>query len=151
MTMTQTQVAVSLYEQDYLLWIEDTVNKLQSRDIEGLDFENLIEEIESLGRSDKRELENRLEELLEHILKRKYVNMPDCYRGWVESIIKQRNGLRKLLKNSPSLKPYFSQVFDEAYAEALKIVRNGYPQCEFPDTWLFSRDLEAMLNVDFWE
>ncbi|BAZ80498.1 DUF29 domain-containing protein [Sphaerospermopsis kisseleviana CS-549] len=149
--MTQTQVAVSLYEQDYLLWIEDTVNKLRSRDIEGLDFENLIEEIESLGRSDKRELENRLEELLEHILKRKYVNMPDCYRRWVESIIKQRNGLRKLLKNSPSLKPYFSQVFDEAYAEALKIVRNGYPQCEFPDTWLFSRDLEAMLNVDFWE
>jgi hypothetical protein len=47
--MTQTQIAVSLYEQDYLLWIEDTVNKLRSGDIEGLDFENLIEEIESLG------------------------------------------------------------------------------------------------------
>jgi hypothetical protein len=57
----------------------------------------------------------------------------------------------KLLKNSPSLKPYFSQVFDEAYADALKIVRNGYPQSEFPDTWPFSCDIEAMLNVDFWE
>ncbi|UUO16167.1 DUF29 domain-containing protein [Dolichospermum heterosporum] len=71
--------------------------------------------------------------------------------GWVESIIKQRIGIRKLLKNSPSLKPYFSQVFDEAYADALKIVRNGYPQCEFPDTCPFSCDIEAMLNVDFWE
>ncbi|GCL39632.1 MAG: DUF29 domain-containing protein [Sphaerospermopsis kisseleviana] len=149
--MTQTQVAVSLYEQDYLLWIEDTVNKLQSRDIEGLDFENLIEEIESLGRSDKRELESRLRELLEHILKRKYLNMPDCYRGWVESIIKQRIGIRDLLKDSPSLKPYFAKVFDEAYADALKVVYKSYPQCEFPDTWPFSRDIEAMLNVDFWE
>jgi hypothetical protein len=149
--MTQTPIAVSLYEQDYLLWIEDTVNKLRSRDIGGLDFENLIEEIESLGRSDKRELESRLRELLEHILKRKYVNMPDCYRGWVESIIKQRIGIRDLLEDSPSLKPYFAKVFDKAYADTLKIVRRGYPQCEFPDTWPFSCDIEAMLNVDFWE
>ena len=149
--MTRTPIAVSLYEQDYLLWIEDIVHKLRSRDIEGLDIDNLIEEIEDLGRSDKRELENRLAELLEHILKRNYVHIPDCYRGWVESIIKQRIGIRKLLKNSPSLKPYFSQVFDEAYADALKIVRNGYPHVEFPDMWPFSCDIEAMLNVDFWE
>jgi len=149
--MTQTQIAVSLYEQDYVLWIEDIVNKLRNRDIEGLDFENLIEEIESLGRSDKRELESRLREPLEHILKRTYVNMPDCYRGWVESIIKQRIGIRDLLKDSPSLKPYFSKVFDQAYTDTLKIVCRGYPKCEFPDTWPFSRDIEAMLNVDFWE
>jgi hypothetical protein len=149
--MTRTPIAVSLYEQDYLLWIEDIVHKLRNRDIEGLDIDNLIEEIEDLGRSDKRELENRLAELLEHSLKWNYVHIPDCYRGWVESIIKQRIGIRKLLKNSPSLKPYFSQVFDEAYADALKIVRNGYPQFEFPDMWPFSCDIEAMLNVDFWE
>lgn len=149
--MAQVKVEVSLYEQDYLLWIEDVVNKLRNRDIEGLDFDNLIEEIESLGRSDKRELESRLREILEHILKRNYVNMPDCYRGWVESIIKQRIALQQLLEDSPSLKPYFVQVFDKAYADALKIVRKSYPQCYFPDTWPFSRDIEEMLNVDFWE
>ncbi|UUO16170.1 DUF29 domain-containing protein [Dolichospermum heterosporum] len=77
--MTRTPIAVSLYEQDYLLWIEDIVHKLRNRDIEGLDIDNLIEEIEDLGRSDKRELENRLAELLEHILKRNYVHIPDCY------------------------------------------------------------------------
>jgi hypothetical protein len=97
--MIQTQIAVSLYEQDYVLWIEDIVQKLRTRDIDGLDFDNLIEEIESLGRSDKRELESRLRELLEHILKRNYVNMPNCYRGWVELIIKQRIGIRDLLKD----------------------------------------------------
>lgn len=149
--MTQVQTEVSLYDQDYLLWIEDIVNKLRNRDIDGLDFDNLIEEIDSLGRSDKRELESRLAELLEHILKRKYVNMPDCYRGWIESINKQRIRIRKLLKDSPSLKPYFSAVFDEVYADTLKIVSISYPQCEFPDQWPFSCDIDAMLNVDFWE
>jgi hypothetical protein len=77
--------------------------------------------------------------------------MSDCYRGWVESIDKQRVALKRLLKQAPSLKPYFHQVFDEVYTDTLKIVRRGYPQCEFPDTWPFSRDIEAMLNVDFWE
>ena len=149
--MIETQIAISLYEQDYLLWIEDTVHKLQTRDIKGLDFDNLIEEIESLGRSQKHELENRLGELFEHILKRTYVNMPDCYRSWVESIDKQRVSIKRLLKQAPSLKPYFSQVFDEVYKDTLKIVRRGYPQCEFPDTWPFSCDVDAMLNVDFWE
>ena len=149
--MIETQIAVSLYEQDYLLWIEDIVHKLQTRDIKGLDFDNLIEEIESLGRSQKHELENRLGELFEHILKRTYVNMPDCYRSWVESIDKQRVSIKRLLKQAPSLKPYFSQVFDEVYKDTLKIVRRGYPQCEFPDTWPFSCDIDAMLNVDFWE
>ncbi|MDD1427601.1 DUF29 domain-containing protein [Dolichospermum sp. ST_sed9] len=149
--MIETRIAVSLYEQDYLLWIEDIISKLRTRDIEGLDFDNLIEEIESLGRSDKRELESRLRELLEHILKRTYVNMPECYRGWVESIDKQRIALEQLLAESPSLKPYFTQVFDKAYTNTLKIVRRGYPQYKFPDTWPFSCDIDAMLNVDFWE
>ena len=149
--MIETQIAVSLYEQDYLLWIEDIVHKLQTRDIKGLDFDNLIEEIESLGRSQKHELENRLGELFEHILKRTYVNMPDCYRSWVESIDKQRVSIKRLLKQAPSLKPYFSQVFDEVYEDTLKIVRRGYPQYEFPDAWPFSCDIDAMLNVDFWE
>jgi DNA-directed RNA polymerase delta subunit len=149
--MIETQIAVSLYEQDYLLWIEDIVHKLQTRDIKGLDFDNLIEEIESLGRSQKHELENRLGELFEHILKRTYVNMPDCYRGWVESIDKQRVSIKRLLKQAPSLKPYFNQVFDEVYEDTLKIVRRSYPHCEFPDTWPFSCDIDAMLNVDFWE
>ncbi|MFM7406276.1 MAG: DUF29 domain-containing protein [Cuspidothrix sp.] len=149
--MIETQRTISLYEQDYLLWIEDTVHKLQTRDIKGLDFDNLIEEIESLGRSQKHELENRLGELFEHILKRTYVNMPECYRVWVESIDKQRVSIKRLLKQAPSLKPYFSQVFDEVYKDTLKIVRRGYPQCEFPDTWPFSCDIDAMLNVDFWE
>jgi hypothetical protein len=149
--MTQTLSLTSLYELDYLLWTEDVSKKLRMRDIEGLDFENLIEEIEDLGRSQRQELENRLGELFEHILKRTYVNKPDCYRGWVVSVDKQRVALKRLLKQSPSLKPYLSEVFDEVYQDTLKIVRREYPHDRCPDTWEFNRELESILNVDFWE
>ena len=45
----QTQVeALSLYEEDFLLWSEDTAAKLKARDFENIDLENLIEEVESL-------------------------------------------------------------------------------------------------------
>ena len=148
--MTQAPTALTLYDQDYLLWTEDTVNQLRNKSFHRLDLANLIEEIEDLGKSQKRELKSRLGELLEHILKRTYIDMPDCYRGWVESVDKQRIGLRRLLKDSPSLKPYFIEVFDEVYADILIVVCRSYPQCKFPEKWPFERNLEALLTIDFW-
>ncbi len=65
--MTQASIALTLYDQDYLLWTEDTVNQLRNKKFHRLDLMNLIEEIEDLGKSQKRELKSRLEELLEHI------------------------------------------------------------------------------------
>ena len=79
--MMQT-TSKSLYDTDFAFWIDDTVNKLKASDYLQIDWENLIEEIESLGRSEKRELENRLTTLFEHALKRHYVPLPDCDRGW---------------------------------------------------------------------
>jgi hypothetical protein len=81
---------VSLYERDFLLWTTDIVNKLKSKDFDHLDLENLIEEIETLGRSEKKELKSRLLVLLEHLLKRLYVNSPDNYRGWEITINEQQ-------------------------------------------------------------
>ena len=72
--MTQTISPCNLYDRDYLQWIDDTVNKLRIGDFANLDMDNLIEEIEDLGRSQKRELNSRLKMLLEHLLKRIYVN-----------------------------------------------------------------------------
>ena len=72
----------SLYEQDFLLWSEDTAAKLRARDFENLDLENLIEEVESLGRSDRKELLSRLVVIFEHLLKRLFVQLPQAYRDW---------------------------------------------------------------------
>lgn len=148
--MTQAPTALTLYDRDYLLWIEDTVNQLRNKKFHRLDLANLIEEIEDLGKSQKRELKSRLGELLEHILKRTYIDMPDCYGGWVESVDKQRIALRRLLKDSPSLKPYLVEVFDEVYSDTLIVVCRSYPQYQFPEKWSFERNLEALLTIDFW-
>ena len=140
----------TLYERDFNLWLEDTVAKLKAGDFENIDIENLIEEIAGVTGSDKREIENRLQRLIEHILKRCYVSMPDCYRGWQVTIVNQRQKLVRLLRQSPSLKCHFLESFDEVFDDALKIVQIEY-DVEFPDTWQFSRDIDSILNVDFWE
>jgi hypothetical protein len=76
----------SLYEEDILLWVEETVSQLKAGDFEHLDLEHLIEEIEALGISQKRELLSRLVVLLEHLLKRLYVDLPYDYNGWERTI-----------------------------------------------------------------
>lgn len=142
---------LSLYDRDLDLWLEMTIVQLKAGDFHGLDVENLIEELEGLSGSNKREIESRLIRLIEHILKRCYVNMPDCYRGWEVTIINQRDKLRRLLRQSPSLKRHFLQSFDESFDTALELVRTEYDQTSFPDTWQFSSEIETMLTVKFWE
>ena len=141
----------SLYEQDILLWVEETVSKLKAKDFESLDLDNLIEEVESLGISQKKELINRLIVLLEHLLKRLYVDLPYDYNGWERTIRTQRNNLQVLIKQVPSLKSRWESSFIDAWEIALKTVREEYSQINFPDRWPFSQELEAMLNNRFWE
>lgn len=149
--MTQTIAKkISLYDQDLDLWLQNAIAQLKVGDFHNLDVKNLIEELEGLSGSNKHEIENRLIRLIEHILKRCYVDMPDCYRGWEVTIINQRDKLRRLLRQSPSLKRHFLQSFDESFATALEIVKTEY-EINFPDTWQFSHDLDAILTAKFWE
>ena len=149
--MTQTIAPpLSLYGRDLDLWLEMTIVQLKAGDLHNLDVENLIEELEGLSGSNKREIETRLKRLIEHILKRCYVDMPDCFRGWEVTIINQRDELKKLLRQSPSLKRHFLHSFDESFTTALELVRTEYEQTTFPTTWQFSSDIETMLTAKFW-
>ncbi len=141
----------SLYEQDILLWVEETVAKLRARDFESLDLDNLIEEVESLGISQRKELLSRLTTLIEHLLKRIYIPMPDNYRGWENTIREQRRQLRFILGDAPSLKSIWESSFERGYQVSLQDLREEYTQISFPDSWPFSQELEAMLNDRFWE
>lgn len=141
----------SLYEQDILLWVEDTVTKLKTRDFENLDLENLIEEVESLGISQRKELLSRLTVILEHLLKRLYVNSPYDYNGWERTVRTQRTQLRVLLKKVPSLTTHWDSNLEDAWEIALLTVRQDYPQVEFPDTWPHETTLEALLDRTFWQ
>ena len=149
--MTQSLETQSLYEQDTLLWIEDTVTKLKAHDFANIDLENLIEEIDELGKSQKKELKSRLLVLLEHLLKRLYVDSPNDFRGWEITIREQRQQIEIEIDDSPSLKTLWQEVFDKVWPMALKGVRKDYPRTFFPDCWPFLQDLESILERDFWE
>jgi hypothetical protein len=127
------------------------IAKLKAKDFEHLDLENLLEELEALGRSEKKELVSRLEVLLTHLLKRIYVAMPREFNGWERTIREQRRRLAQALRKTPSLKTYWNELFDDAWEIALDTVRDDYSQYQFPDTWEFGRDINAMLHGHFWE
>lgn len=148
--MAQVENLNSLYEQDVLLWAEETVAKLRARDFEHLDIDHLIEEIEALGISQKKELISRLVVLLEHLLKRLYVNSPNDYNGWERTIRTQRGELEILLDAVPSLRTRWEASFDQAWRIALKNVSKEYSQANFPSEWADSRSPEDILDRDFW-
>ncbi len=109
----------NLYNKDYSLWLEETVQLLREGKLTELDVNNLIEEIEDMGISQKNALESNLIILLMHLLKWKY--QPDKQSGSWRGIIREhRRRILKAFKNSPSLKRYFEEIFDESYQEARK-------------------------------
>jgi uncharacterized damage-inducible protein DinB len=58
----------TIYETDYALWLEETAQHLRNGDLDRLDIKNLLEEIEAMGRSDRRAIRRNLEQLLMHLL-----------------------------------------------------------------------------------
>ncbi|KAB0242087.1 DUF29 domain-containing protein [Microcystis aeruginosa EAWAG127a] len=141
----------NLYVQDFALWIEKTVKQLKSGDLSQVDLENLIEEVESLGKSQPKAVDNFLTRLLEHLLKRCYVALPDCYRGWEIEIRNFRKELKKKFKYSPSLKRFMIEILEECYREALEAVKEDYPDSNFPDVCPFAEDIDGLLNHKFWQ
>jgi hypothetical protein len=148
--MAQIQTQKALYDEDFVAWLEDTIVKLKHQRFEEIDLENLIEEMEGLAKRDRRELRNRLEVLLSHLLKRLYINSPNDYRGWESTIREQRRQLRTLLEQSPSLKKYWIEIFSSAWHSALSDTQEEYLEAQFPDEWGLSREIDTLLNEKFW-
>ncbi len=127
----------NLYDTDYNLWILDTVQKLQCKDLDNLDWENLIEEVLGLGRSDKRKLESLMTRLIEHLLKLGYWQSERNYNQnhWRREIRNFRKQIKRELKASPSLKNYLVQIFDELYQDARELLADdsGLPIDMFPE------------------
>jgi hypothetical protein len=114
---SQTTTCSKLYEQDFYLWIQTTIELLKQGQLTELDLENLIEEIETMGRSEKKALRSNLEVVLMHLLKYKYQADKRC-GSWRATIREHRKRIRQALEESPSLKPYFDEVFGLCYDDA---------------------------------
>lgn len=126
-------VTKSLYEQDFHLWLTTTAEQLRSRQLDEVDFDNLIEEIEDMGSSQRRELQSRLIVLLMHLLKYQY--QPSKRSGsWRGTIFEQRRQIALLFKNSPSLKPHYLEIFSECYSDAINeaSAETNLPLSAFP-------------------
>lgn len=107
----------SLYEQDYYLWLKQTIQLLQNDKLLELDRENLIEELEEMARSQKKALKSNLTVILWHLLKYKY--QPDKRTSsWQLTLFEHRDRLAEDFADSPSLKPFFVEVFNECYGKA---------------------------------
>ncbi|MEA5617849.1 DUF29 domain-containing protein [Cronbergia sp. UHCC 0137] len=126
----------NLYDQDYYLWIRTTINQLRTGQFSAVDLENLLEELETMGRNEKRAIENLLTTLLVHLLKLKYWDSErERNQGhWQGEIRTFRRQIKDELKDSPSLKPYILEIFDECYQDARLEVsdRSQLPLEKFP-------------------
>jgi Domain of unknown function DUF29 len=111
-----TKQPPSLYERDFYMWIEQQAARLREGRLDEIDIANLLEEIEDMGRSEKRAIESNLVVLLTHLIK--YRTQSDQRSSsWRGSIVEHRRRLRKLLRESPSLVPYAREIFAECYAD----------------------------------
>ena len=121
------------YEDDLYAWTEEQAALLRARRTEGLDWENLAEEIRSMGGSDRRKLESRLCVILLHLLK--WQAQPGL-RGvsWRRTLRVQRREIRKVLNQSPSLRREVPALVREAYPDAIKDAADetGLPSDRFP-------------------
>lgn len=109
--------AAGLYETDYHAWTQQQAAALKRGDFAAIDLPNLIEEVESLGRSEERELESRLAQLMMHLLKWQFQPMQRS-RSWMHTIEEQRHRLSLLFKRMPSLRPLAGEFATEAYSDA---------------------------------
>lgn len=109
-----------LYHQDYYLWLEKTTNLLRQGDLSCIDSINLAEEVEDMGRSEKRAIYSNLKILFVHLLKYKY-QPQKISNSWKVTIREHRQRLRKAFQESPSLEKYFQDIFTESYRDAREI------------------------------
>ena len=109
---------------DYQEWIKETVNQLRERNFNQVDWDNLIEELESMGKSDRRAMLSLLTRLLEHLLKLSYWQDEKERSGkhWAAEIVNFRAQIQHRLEDSPSLKPELEAMYAKAYPVAVKSV-----------------------------
>lgn len=128
-----------LYDEDFYLWALQNASALRAGRLIDLDTEHLAEEIESMAGREKRELESRITQILEHLLKLRLAKgliLEYNQGGWQASILRQRNELARLLQDSPSLKRKICpELIQDCYRNAAVAVALEYkvePPAECP-------------------
>jgi len=146
----------NLYESDFYAWTIEQAELLQLRKLDRLDFDNLIEEIESLGKQQRQELRNRLGILIGHLLKWHY--QPDKQsKSWRVTIRGQRREIKYLLLQNLSLKSYLDEAILLGYAQGIDLVVTETPlddrdlpkECPYIIEQILDDNFPNDLNLEF--
>jgi hypothetical protein len=138
----------TLYNQDYYQWLIQTAQLLKEKEFTQLDLENLIEEIESLGKNEKRAIESNLIVVILHLLNWRY--QPEKRsNSWKSSIREHRRRIQRLFSDSPSLKNHLPEILATCYLAAKKQASDetGLSILAFPEECPFS--IAECLDEDF--
>lgn len=139
------------YETDVIAWAEEQVMLLRSGKLSELDIENIAEEILDVGKSEQRELANRMAVLIAHLLKWQYQSERRS-RSWENTIKVQRDRLKRRIKRTPSLKK--SLVDPDWIVDAWMDGCDSASQETGIDRWAFPEScpwtMDQVLNETFW-
>lgn len=135
------------YTTDFNLWIQRTAQLLRERRWHEIDLEHLIEEIEDLGKSERRGVASQLVRLLLHLLKWQYQPQRRS-DSWLDSITDARTQIELAIEDSPSLKSYPAEQLEQSYQRARRQAakQTGMPLSVFPEECPYS--LESVLGED---
>ena len=135
-----------LHDRDFNLWVEQMAIAIKNRDIDNMDWDNLLEEIEDMGASQKRALDSYMQRLIEHIFKLKYWYSEKEYnqKHWEKEVVNFRSSIKRILKKNPSLKNYVAEEYEDIYQDAIAAISREFP---IPDHNFLS--LETIMKDDF--
>ncbi|MEI6706110.1 MAG: DUF29 domain-containing protein [Methylococcales bacterium] len=142
---------MSDYQKDFYAWTQEQAALLKAGRLHELDLINLLEEIETMGRSEKRELDSRLTVLLVHLLKWHYQSGRRS-KSWQLTIEGQRDNCFDVLDDNPSLKPQLNELINRAYSKArtLAAKETDLDKSVFPITcsWTLAQILDNEFYPD---
>lgn len=141
---------MGLYEKDFVAWSFDQAQALQNKDYARLDLKNLKEEIETLGRSERRAICSYLEKLMMHLLKMEIQPDYENTKSWERTIRNCRKQIKNILMENPCLKPEFIDFVNGEWESAKEMaaydtfipLRNIRKEC-------YSK--EEIMGVESWE
>ncbi|GAB6043229.1 DUF29 domain-containing protein [Endothiovibrio diazotrophicus] len=116
----------STYQNDFLLWTERQAALLRAGRLTELDFENILEEIEDMGREQKMALQSLLRMILVHLLKLELSPATEPQAKWAEELLEFRAQAENRIEDTPSLKHYIDELFAKAWPQARRIAQKSF-------------------------
>jgi hypothetical protein len=137
-----------LYDEDFFDWTRVNAELLRAGRFDQADIEHIAEEIEDMGKRDLRELNNRIQVLLIHLLKCQ-LQPEEKSRSWEQTITEQRRKLDQVLRDSPSLRIRVQPNLPLNYRKAVQFaaIETHLPLNLFPGECPFA--VEQILDPEF--